>query len=281
MKYRHAFHAGNFADVHKHIALLCLLESLAKKDKGFLVLDTHAGAGLYALTDEHRGARESEWHTGIGKLWEAVVSAPEIAALVQRVRDVQPDPQRLTLYPGSPLLAAQRLRQQDRLHAVDSEAETARELQAALPRGVRGTVQCGDGYHAVRAMLPPPERRGLILIDPPYEAADDTLRTLDTVIAGLERFATGVYAVWLPIKHAADLDQWLARFAARVPQPKLVSQLWLYPRDNRVALTGSCMVIVNPPYQMAERMRVWLPELVRLLAGTAAAGHEVREIDVT
>ncbi len=280
MKYRHSYHAGNFADIHKHVTLLCLLESLAKKDKGFLVLDTHAGAGVYALSDERRGEREPEWRGGIGKLWNSVVSAPELATLVSCVRDSQPDAAQPRVYPGSPLLAAQRLRPQDRLHAVDSEAEIARELQAALPRGARFTVQCGDGYHAVRALLPPPERRGLILLDPPYEASDDYTRTLEALAAGLQRFATGVYAVWLPIKHAADLEQWIARLAATVSQPKLVSQLWLYPRDTRVALAGSCVAIVNPPYLVAERMRAWLPELVQLLADSNAAGCDVREIDV-
>jgi 23S rRNA (adenine2030-N6)-methyltransferase len=132
----------------------------------------------------------------------------------------------------------------------------------------------------LRAVLPPAERRGLILIDPPYETADDDSKTLAALHAGLERFATGIYAIWRPIKHIADLDAWLERWRRGVSQPKLVSQLWLYPRDSRVSLAGSCLAIVNPPYQLAERMRIWLPELLGLLATGPGAGCDVSEFDV-
>jgi 23S rRNA (adenine2030-N6)-methyltransferase len=245
------------------------------------VLDTHAGAGKYMLRDELTGDREPEWRGGIGKLWDGAASAPEIAAYMEAVRSVQPDPQQLSVYPGSPLLAAHMLRPQDRLVAVESVSTVARELQDSLPRKVRATVQCTDGYSALRAVLPPVERRGLILIDPPYEATADQIQTLEALTEGLDRFATGVFAVWLPIKHSAEVDAWVNQFTTRVRQPKLVSQLWLYPRDTRVGLAGSCLAIVNPPYRLAERMRDWVPALVKMFSSSPAAGCDLRVIDAT
>jgi 23S rRNA (adenine2030-N6)-methyltransferase len=278
MKYHHSFHAGNFADVHKHITLIALLQALLKKDKGLLFLDTHAGAGRYELRETGRAERVSEWQDGIGRLWSAEPQAPEIASYLQYVRSLQPRRRELSVYPGSPLLAARLLRAQDRVHCVDSEREVVSALRRTLHGSVRITAQCGDGFHAVKALLPPIERRGLVLIDPPYEESSDDAHALGALSEGLQRFATGVFAVWRPVKLSADTERWTRALAPQIEQPALVAQLWLHPRDTRVGLAGSCIAVVNPPYQIAERMRAWLPELLQLLGSPPGSGWDVREI---
>ncbi len=275
MKYHHRFHAGNFADVHKHIALLALLAALRRKDKGFLFLDTHAGAGQYDLGD---GAAEVEWRAGAARLWQAPSSIPEITAYQTALRQAQPDSQRLSRYPGSPLLATQGLRPQDRVVLIEAQPDECERLSATV-RGLRRvTAQCADGYQALKSLVPPVERRGLIFLDPPYEEAADFERVGRALSDGLERFATGVYAAWLPVKHAADLESWWQTQRARLAAPLLLSQLWLYPRDNRARLTGSALLIANPPYQLDARMRVWLPIVTGMLSASAHAGSEVRTV---
>ena len=275
MKYRHAHHAGNFADVHKHVTLLALLAALARKDKGFLYFETHAGRGVYDLADS-----ASEAAGGIERLQAARCAAPELQAYLERVAALRRTRGAARLYPGSPWLAATALRAQDRAVFVELLPEEARALRRALPAedaGVSVRIETGEGFARWQAALPPPQRRALTLIDPPYEdtrADFDRVRT--ELAAALHRFPTGVVAVWYPVKDARDTQRWLAAIERGADRPMLVAELRLFPCDSRVALNGSGMLIVNPPYQLDVRMGEWLAELHRHLRAAAHAAGTVR-----
>lgn len=272
MKYRHSYHAGNFADIHKHVTLLALLTALKRKDKGFAYLETHAGRGLYDLSSPSEAA-------GVGavRFLAEQYSAPELQAFAQFVTDLRS--RHSYAYPGSPLIAAHELRAQDRAVFCELVTVEARALEKALHSKAQTRVEQGDGFDRLRAWLPPRERRGLIFIDPPYEETKrDFDRVIETVSDALQRFETGIVAVWFPIKDERDAAAWTAAFARSVQRETLSSELWLYPRDSRVALNGSGMLIVNPPYQLADRMAVWLPELHARLDAGHAGGNSVRMI---
>jgi 23S rRNA (adenine2030-N6)-methyltransferase len=271
MKYRHAYHAGNFADVHKHVTLLALLAALKRKDKGFFYLDTHAGRGVYDLSTP---AAESA--AGVGRFQQGVHSAPELREYAQAVSAFRGVPGNAHCYAGSPLLAARELRAQDRAVCIELLGAEAHLLAQALAAAGNVRIERGDGFELVRAQLPPAERRGLTFIDPPYEERHDFERVVAAIADGLRRFPTGVFAAWYPIKDARDASTWHAAYAAAVAAETLVSELWLYPRDSRVALNGSGLLIANPPYLIGERMQVWLPELQSCLAVEAGAGSLVR-----
>lgn len=262
MKYRHTFHAGNFADVHKHVTLLALLDALQRKEKGFLYLDTHAGRGAYQLQQPG----ETEARDAVGRLFAGRAAAPEIARYVQAIdayREALGDPR---AYPGSPLIAARHLRPQDRAVLVESQPPEARALERNLAGLAHARVEIGDGYERLKAHLPPRERRGLVLIDPPYEeTARDFGRSAAALTDALQRFETAVVMLWHPIKRAADLAPWQSALGRDIERPTLVSELWVYPTDSRVSLNGSGLVIVNPPYRVNERMQAWLPELASAL----------------
>lgn len=268
MKYRHSHHAGNFADVHKHVTLLALLAALKRKDKGFFYLETHAGHGAYDLA----GA-PGESASGIGRLesWADPSAAgrplaEELSHYTERVRLLRRERGEPRLYPGSPLLAASELRPADRAVWIELLPAEARALERALPhsgaQAQRLRVESGDGFERMRAWLPPRERRGLTFIDPPYE---ETRRDFDLVrraaAEALRRFHTGIVAIWYPIKDERDAAVWRAAITAELDCELLASELSLYPRDSRVALNGSGMLILNPPHQLAARMEVWLPQL--------------------
>jgi len=257
MKYLHSYHAGNFADVHKHVALLALLAALKRKEKGFLYLETHAGRGRYTLSPDSGEAR-----TGIERLSDVRPRSAELRAYLERIsvfRKAQDDPH---AYPGSPLLAAGELRPQDRAVLVESQASEARALSHALEGMRRARVECGDGFDRLRAHLPPHEKRALTLIDPPYEETrQDFERVMDAFDDALRRFPTGVLAAWYPIKDARDTAGWHAGLAKRAGKPLFMCELWLYPPDSRVGLNGSGLVIANPPYRFAEQVEEWLQEL--------------------
>jgi 23S rRNA (adenine2030-N6)-methyltransferase len=260
VKYRHAFHAGNFADVHKHVTLLALVHALQRKDKGFLYLDTHAGAGLYDLAagDTRHGAEAKHGITLVLGSRPTVV-APELRDYIDAVVAVRA--QAADGYPGSPLLAARALRAQDRGICFERVPSESRALERALGGLRHVRVECGDGLAGLKAYLPPPERRALVLIDPPYEEGDAELQAaLGAITTALSRLPNAVVMLWYPIKDRRDLTAWMAR-VEHLAAPVLRSELWLYPCDSRVALNGSGVLIINPPYQFDERLSTWLPEL--------------------
>ena len=279
MQYKHAFHAGNFADLHKHITLLQLISALQKKAKGFLFLDTHAGEGLYDLGgSEARHGGESAH--GIAQLERAAgataVSAHAISDYLDAIARVRKAHGNQRLYPGSPLLAAMALREVDQCVCVESQASVARALQraiehtGALIRTVPRIVH-GDGYLETKSQLPPVLRRGLVLIDPPYEITDEDKHIATALAAGLERFETGVFALWYPIKRQHDADLFVARLLRGVQRPALTAELCLHVADHGAGLNGSGMLIVNPPWQFDEEARQWQDELHALLGARGGA----------
>ncbi|MBS0387388.1 MAG: 23S rRNA (adenine(2030)-N(6))-methyltransferase RlmJ [Proteobacteria bacterium] len=278
MKYRHSFHAGNFADVHKHVTLLALIAALQRKDKGFLYLETHAGRGLYDLhgADTHQGA---EARLGIGALEAARCDSPQVRAYLDALARARGNANAPGAYAGSPVLAALSLRTQDRGVCCEIQAAECRALERALNIYPRMRAECIDGYRALNAQLPPPERRALVLIDPPYEEqADDLQRAGEAIGTALTRLANAVVALWYPIKDDRDLAPWLARMAAQLKAPALIAELWLHPRDARVGLNGSGLLIANPPYQLDAELAQWLPQLGAALGATRQGGTQVKWI---
>jgi 23S rRNA (adenine2030-N6)-methyltransferase len=273
MKYRHSFHAGNFADVHKHVTLLALLRALQRKDKGLLYLETHAGRGAYDLA----AATGSDAAAGVERVLGAAPAVAELADYTAVVRAHREATGAAHGYPGSPLIAASVLRAQDRAVFVELRAAEAAALSRALPGLLRRHVETGDGFDRLRAFLPPPERRGLLLIDPPYEQTRADFERVDAALQeALRRFATGVIAAWYPIKDARDSTSWQAALGARRTHAVLASELWLHVPDSRIALNGSGVLIVNPPFGCEQRMREWLPNLHALLDPDARGGTSVR-----
>jgi 23S rRNA (adenine2030-N6)-methyltransferase len=272
MNYRHAFHAGNFADVHKHSVLACVLSYLRLKPGAFRVIDTHAGAGRYDLLGSE-ATRSGEWRQGIARIWhksEWGAAHDLIRPYLDAIAALNPDGA-LRAYPGSPLIAKSFLRLQDRLIACELEKGAA----AALGDALRGDRRCKaltiDGWTAATAYVPPPERRGLVLIDPPFEEAGDFARLADVLATAHRKWPTGTYLLWYPIKdrQAPDL---LARQLGKLPVPRMLrSELTLKPAQAGGNLVGSGLVVVNPPFTLLQDLGVLLPVLCRFLSGEARA----------
>jgi 23S rRNA (adenine2030-N6)-methyltransferase len=276
MNYQHAFHAGNFADVHKHIVLTRVLDYLRQKPAAFRVIDTHAGAGRYDLFGP-QAARSSEWRDGIGRLFAmprsgaAGIDAAQalIAPYLAIVAALNPSGT-LRLYPGSPLLVKALLRRQDRLIACELEPSAAASLKAVLRGDARARALAFDGWMALFANIPPKERRGLIVIDPPYEESSDFARLSETLAQAHRKWANGVYLSWYPIK-AREAPEALARRLRRLSVPKILRcELTIAPPRADGALAGSGLIIVNPPFPLERELRVILPVLTRLLAPMGA-----------
>jgi len=277
MKYRHAYHAGNYADVFKHTLLVQLLRALQQKEQGFLYLDTHAGRGVYDLAAAPAPAgrsRAPEWPEGIGRLWDAAGLPPPLADYVALVRAGNEQAGsargRLRFYPGSPWFAARVRRPQDRLALWERQPEEAKALQAEFARRRRMAVACGDGYGALRAHLPPPERRALVLIDPPFEEKGEFTAVLGALREGLRRFPTGVYAVWYPITERTQADDFHAAWRALAPPPTLWTELAV-TANPRVRMKGCGLLIINPPWRFADELQPLLPVLAGKLGLDAGA----------
>ncbi len=288
MKYRHVFHAGNFADVHKHVTLLALIRALSRKDKGFLLLDTHAGRGLYDLQAE--GARKTaEAERGIARL--EATSRTDLPTAIQDYLDtlkvIRRERSSRRGYPGSPLFALAAIRPQDRAVFIETQAEEHAALHRLLPRDSgRIVAECADGYQRIRHWLPNSERRALVLIDPPYEDTTGDFRSVEaTACEALRRLPNAILAIWYPIKHERDTHEWCDRLISRLPKPPdeprtpaISSELWIHPPDSRVGLNGSGMLILNPPWQLDEQMAVWLPILREVLDTERTGGAVVRSL---
>ena len=267
--YRHAFHAGNHADVLKHVVLVQLLRHLALKDKPFWVIDTHAGAGLYALEGEWANKR-GEYLDGIARLWRLPEVPAAVADYLAVVRAVNPDGE-LRHYPGSPFIALQHLREGDRLklselHSSESEVLAGNIASAGREAARRTSVNAGDGFAQLRALLPPPPRRALILIDPPYENKDDYALVVKALRDALGRFATGCYAIWYPQVQRREPRQ-LVDALKGIPSLRWlhVSLAVRHPAADGLGLHGSGMFIVNPPWTLPAALADCLPWLTGIL----------------
>jgi 23S rRNA (adenine2030-N6)-methyltransferase len=277
MRYRHSFHAGSFADVHKHVTLLALLAALQRKDSGFLYLETHAGRGAYDLARPSTEATRAA-QSGLTRLAAAALGTAELRHYLQQLQLLRAQLNNANAYPGSPLLAAAQLRPQDRAVLLEIVPSEARALARALRGYGQARVEEADGFERLRAYLPPQERRSLVLIDPPYEEQNDFESVAAACVEALRRLRSAVIAAWYPIKDARTTDAWLARLAGVLDCENVVSEWWLYPRDSRVSLNGSGLLILNPPYQFAAQMHLWLAELHARFNSAGAGGMSIRTL---
>jgi 23S rRNA (adenine2030-N6)-methyltransferase len=264
MNYRHAFHAGNFADVVKHLALVAILLHLRKKDAPFAVIDTHAGRGAYDLSGE-QSARTGEATTGIGRL-SALEGDGALGEYLKLARGQGS-------YPGSPLIAASLLRPQDRLVAIEKHPDECAALKTVLAPFRNARAEQADGYARLAALLPPPERRGLVVIDPPFESDDEFAAATAALRTGLKRFATGIYLVWFPIKSAAEANAFAGEVANAGVKSALRIDIDIGAAEQapgaRERLTAAGLIVVNPPYGLAAEMRAALAQVTPLLGPKA------------
>ena len=273
MNYRHAYHAGNFADVVKHAILARIVAHLKEKPAAFRVIDTHAGRGQYDLTGPEAD-RTGEWRDGIGRLLAASLPAP-VNDLLRPYRDAVTalnSGDRVTVYPGSPALMRAWLRDQDRLTACELEPSAADALAGALRRDPRVNVVAIDGYTALNAYVPPKERRGLVLVDPPFEETGEFERLTEGLVRAHRKWATGIYAFWYPLKDLRATDAF-ARRLARLGIPRILrAELTVASGRAVEGLAGSGLVIVNPPWTLEGDLRVLLPALQAVLGRDGGRG---------
>lgn len=279
MNYRHAFHAGNHADVIKHLTTLALCDALVAKPTAVFALDTHAGRGLYAL-DSNSAQRTGEAQGGIGRLMAEAPSDPLVQRYLQAVRACRNE-HGMAAYPGSPWLLAHALREQDRIAACELHPEEAGQLKANFAREPRVAVHERDGYAAIKALLPPrigetKFARGLVLVDPPYEAQ---LEEFDAVLSGvregLTRWPQGIFAVWYPIKLRRSLQPFFRRAATLPAKSALVAELMVREDDSPLRMNGSGMLVLNAPWQLDQQLKPALAKVAKVLAETAGASARV------
>ncbi|NGO52472.1 23S rRNA (adenine(2030)-N(6))-methyltransferase RlmJ [Allomesorhizobium camelthorni] len=276
MNYRHAYHAGNFADVVKHAVLTRLVEYLKLKDKAFRVIDTHAGVGLYDLSAEE-AQKTGEWRSGIARLLDARL-APEAAALLapylDAVRAANPDGA-LLRYPGSPLIVRGLLRKQDRLSAIELHPQDFAALKALFADDYQVRVLELDGWLALGAHLPPKEKRGLVLVDPPFEQQGEFARLAEGLRRAHRRWPGGIYALWYPVKDRAAVRSFREALVG-LGIPKIMDiRFDIRPASDEPRLDGTGMIVVNPPFTLEKELAVMLPALHAVLAESRGAGWQV------
>ena len=273
--YRHAFHAGNHADVLKHVSLLSALELMQKKEGALWVIDTHAGAGLYALNSP-LVRDKAEWPSGIGKLWPLKEMPLLVARYVALVREFNRSG-KLSHYPGSPLIIEKLLRADDRLRAFEMHPSDIGPLQLALKGGPRQVkAERKDGFAQLKALLPPPSRRGLILIDPPYELREDYRHVVTALREALARFATGVYMIWYPRIARFQVDRLVRQVEGLKPASLLHASLTVRgPLKDGLGLQGSGVLVINPPYGLKESLQEALPFLAEVLGQDVRATSQI------
>ncbi len=276
MNYRHIYHAGNFADVFKHAVLTRIICYLKKKDKAFRVIDTHAGPGLYLLSAAE-AEKTGEWKDGIGRLLEGGLP-PEARALLQPyldvVRALNPAavPER---YPGSPKLIRDLMRPQDRLSAIELHPEDCAGLRSLFEGDFQTRIIALDGWLALGAHVPPKERRGLVLVDPPFEREGEFDRIVDGLARAHRRWPGGIYCLWHPIKAGSPVTAFHDKLRALGISRILCAELNVFDTAQTNALAGSGLVIVNPPFVLYRELETMLPALLACLSRSPAAGHRL------
>ncbi|WP_137939937.1 23S rRNA (adenine(2030)-N(6))-methyltransferase RlmJ [Chitinivorax sp. B] len=277
LSYRHAFHAGNHADVLKHFVQMQLLQYLNQKDKPYWYIDTHAGAGVYSLREGY-ATKNAEFQGGIARLWGRTDLPPALAEYVAVVKALNPSG-KLVLYPGSPWVALQCIRSQDRLRLFELHPTDAELLQQNFAEhSKRGTVQMTDGFEGIKAVLPPPSRRALTLIDPPYEDKRDYQHVVHCLQESLKRFANGVYAVWYPKLQRQESLQFVDKLK------RLPIDSWLHvslsvhaPKADGFGMHGSGLFIINPPWTLHGTLQSVMPWLVAELGLDNGASFELEQ----
>jgi 23S rRNA (adenine2030-N6)-methyltransferase len=285
LSYRHAFHAGNHADVLKHVVLIQLLRYLGQKDTPYMYIDTHAGAGLYAL-DSNYATKNAEYETGISRLWDRKDLPAPLSEYAQLVKMLNPG--KMRLYPGSPYFAYKIMREQDRLrlfelHTSDSkilqnnfrelEVNAATQNERSARRDKRVIIQQSDGFVALKALLPPPSRRGLVLIDPSYEDKEDYRRVRTTLADAITRFATGMFAVWYPLLRRVESRQLPGKLKQLPARGWLNASLTVgTAAADGFGMHGSGIFVFNPPWILESMLRDVMPYLVAALGQDSGAG---------
>ncbi|EIZ8956556.1 23S rRNA (adenine(2030)-N(6))-methyltransferase RlmJ [Cronobacter sakazakii] len=270
LSYRHSFHAGNHADVLKHTVQSLIIESLKEKEKPFLYLDTHAGAGRYLLSGEH-AERTGEYLEGIARIWQRDDLPAELAPYISAVSHFNRSGQ-LRYYPGSPLIARQLLRPQDSLQLTELHPSDFPLLRGEFQKDERARVERADGYQQLKSKLPPASRRGLILIDPPYEIKTDYQAVVQGISEGYKRFATGVYALWYPVVLRNQIKRMMNDLESTGIRRILQIELAVRPDSDQRGMTASGMIVINPPWKLEQQMATLLPWLHKALV-PAGTGH--------
>ncbi|CAK0773275.1 Ribosomal RNA large subunit methyltransferase J [Gammaproteobacteria bacterium] len=266
MNYQHSFHAGSFADVHKHASLILLLQAMARKEKPFLYLETHAGAGRYDLQGS-AGLGTREWESGVAKLWEkkAGLYFSKYLEIVSSINSKS-----LLRYPGSPWIAKSCLRPRDRMVLLEARFAEAQQLEQVISehpnRGRPAQVRIGNGYEALRAWLPPPERRGIIFLDPPFEQNNEFSRLANAFLAVEKYFATGTTVAWYPLKDRKTVSRFYQTLEKSGLRRLLVAELQVLPEDVGGRLFGSALLIHNPPWQLDKELALLGSELRAILS---------------
>lgn len=270
LSYRHSFHAGNHADVLKHTVQSLIIESLKEKDKPFLYLDTHAGAGRYQLSGEH-AERTGEYLEGIARIWAQESVPEELKTYLEAVSALNPRGD-LRFYPGSPLIAAHLLRDHDKLNISELHPSDFPLLRNEFSRDNRARVVREDGYQQLKSQLPPLSRRGFVLIDPPYELKSDYQAVVKGIQEGHRRFATGTYAVWYPVVLRQQIKRMVKDFQATGIRKILQIELAVRPDSDQRGMTASGMIVINPPWKLESQIKSVLPWLHKVLV-PEGTGH--------
>lgn len=270
MNYRHSYHAGNFADVFKHAILTLLIQALRQKEKAFCYFDTHAGIGIYDLHDE-TAQKTQEFASGIARLLLQNNFPTEITDYLNCIKNLNSawHESQKTLpqfYPGSPTIVRHLLRPQDKMILTELHEQDFQQLKQAFHRDQQVIVHHQNGYQALKAYLPPIERRGLVLIDPPYEQTDEFDRIYTALQNALRRWATGIYAIWYPIKERAPIKHFHQTLKTSGIKNILIAELSIYPEDAPLSLNGCGLAIINPPWQLDKQLASLLPWLWQALA---------------
>ena len=280
LSYRHAFHAGNHADVLKHFVLMQTLAYYTQKDKPFWYIDTHAGAGMYSLNTGY-AAQNEEYETGISKLWQADDLPSELANYVGYIKSLNqpsnPKTAKLNLYPGSPICAKTFMREDDKMRLFElhpSDFEILRENFRGEQQQVK--IDMSNGFAGIKAILPPPTRRAVVLIDPPYEEKQDYNRVVEMLQESLHRFATGTYIIWYPLLQRAEPEQMIDKLKAlNLKDWMHVSLTVETPATDGFGMYGSGLFIVNPPWTLPKTLETVLPYLSEKLGVDAGATYQI------
>ncbi len=267
LSYRHAFHAGNFADVLKHSVLTLVLEYMTRKEKGFTYIDSHSGAGMYQLTDEY-AQKTGEYKNGIAKILTDDV--PEaLIPYIELIKTLNEDDE-LAIYPGSPGIAKQLLRRQDSASLFEIHPTDIAYLSEFCQRWRKANVNQADGYKGVLSLIPPPSRRGVVLIDPPYEIKTDYQKAVDTIVKGYKKFATGTYILWYPVVKRDLVQGMVEQFTNSQIKNLLQVEFCLEADSDEYGMTGTGLFIVNPPWQLKQQLDNILPYLKSSLGNSAS-----------
>ncbi|HBC3996514.1 TPA: 23S rRNA (adenine(2030)-N(6))-methyltransferase RlmJ [Vibrio cholerae] len=269
LSYRHSFHAGNHADVLKHIVQSLILNSLQQKEKPFVYHDTHSGVGRYDLTHEW-SEKTGEYKQGIARVWQQDNIPAELDSYLDAIRQLNQG-ETLRYYPGSPRVARAHLREQDRMVLTELHPSDYPLLEQEFHRDRQVSIYKEDGFARLKASLPPQERRGLVLIDPPYELAKEYRDVVRAIAQSYKRWATGVYAIWYPVVNRCDIDDMLEGLQGLEIRKILQIELGVAPDTNERGMTASGMIVINPPWTLESQMQTILPFLKQAIA--PATGH--------